>query len=427
MGASIIFSQLFSDYLTGTLDDRLEQYTQALIGAAQIDPQGQIRFDRPLGQQRFLEPYSGYYWQVGTASQAPQRSRSLWDQVLEIDYETPVPEVTLSVRPGPDGQTLRVMEREVYMPGGATPYHFVVTGNLEEIQQELRNFNRTLFWAMGLLGLGVIAVVALQITYGLRPLGRLRRAVMDIRSAKAERIPDDLPPEVMPLVGEMNALLEQNEKTVDRAKTQAGNLAHALKTPLSILTNEAQVTQSPLSSTVEKQVSLMRRHIDHNLARARAATHYGRAHMTADIAAGAQAIVRVISKLYRDTDVALESDLQPGARIYAGQQDLEEILGNLVENAAKFGNGRVRVSLKTVGSGAARGIECWVEDDGPGIKAEEREEIFARGKRLDETIPGSGLGLNIVTDLLDVHGGSIALETSEALGGLKVRVRFKQA
>lgn len=427
MGASIIFSQLFSDYLTGTLDDRLEQYTQALIGAAQIDPEGQIRFERPLGQQRFLEPYSGYYWQVGTASQAPQRSRSLWDQVLEIDYETPVLEVTLSIRPGPDGQTLRVMEREVYMPGAATPYHFVVTGNLEEIHQELRNFNRTLFWAMGLLGLGVIAVVALQITYGLRPLGRLRRAVMDIRSAKAERIPDDLPPEVMPLVGEMNALLEQNEKTVDRAKTQAGNLAHALKTPLSILTNEAQVAQSPLSSTVEKQVSLMRRHIDHNLARARAATHYGRAHMTADIAAAAQAIVRVISKLYRDADVTLESDLLPGARVYAGQQDLEEILGNLVENAAKFGNGRVRVSLKSVHSGAARGIECWVEDDGPGIKADEREEIFARGKRLDETIPGSGLGLNIVTDLLDVHGASIALETSESLGGLKVRVGFKQA
>lgn len=427
MGASVIFSQLFSDYLTGTLDDRLEQYTQALIGAAQIDPQGQIRFDRPLGQQRFLEPYSGYYWQVGTASQAPQRSRSLWDQVLEIDYETPVPEVTLSIRPGPDGQTLRVMEREVFLPGAATPYHFVVTGNLAEIHQELRNFNRTLFWAMGLLGLGVIAVVALQITYGLRPLGRVRRAVMDIRSAKAERIPDDLPPEVMPLVGEMNALLEQNEKTVDRAKTQAGNLAHALKTPLSILTNEAQLKQSPLSSTVEKQVALMRRHIDHNLARARAATHYGRAHMTADITAGAQAIARVISKLHRDREVTLEAHIPPETRVYCSQQDLEEILGNVVENAAKFGKSQVRVSLHRAGSGNAQAIDCWIEDDGPGIDAEEREEIFARGKRLDETIPGSGLGLNIVTDLLDVHGGSIALEASDKLGGLKVRLRFKHA
>lgn len=427
IGASIIFSQLFSDYLTGALDDRLEQYGQALIGAAQIDDAGQISFDRPLGQQRFVVPYSGFYWQVGSAEQAPLRSRSLWDQVLEVNYTGAQPDVSLSVRPGPDGQILRVLERDVFLPGAKMPYRFVVTGNLDEVREELANFNSTLFWAMGLLGLGVIAVVALQITYGLRPLGRLRRAVMDIRSSKAERIPDDLPPEVMPLVGEMNALLDQNEKTVDRAKTQAGNLAHALKTPLSILTNEAQAGQASLAATVEKQVALMRRHIDYNLARARAATHYGRAHMTADVGNAAQAIVRVISKLHRGCTVHLQIDIAEGTRVHAGQQDLEEILGNLIENAAKFGAGEVLVVLKAHTDGAGRHVDCLVEDNGPGIEAHEREEIFARGKRLDETIPGTGLGLSIVTDLLDVHGASIAMGTSPALGGLQVRVRFKQA
>jgi len=427
IGGSIILSQLFSDYLTDALDDRLKQYVEALIGAAQVTEDGQISFERPLGEQRYVVPYSGYYWQVGTENKALVRSRSLWDRELEIDYSVALDDVLISVQPGPDGQVLRVLERDVYFPDGPLPFHFVVTGNLDEVNAQLSSFNRTLFSAMALLGLGLIVVVGFQITYGLRPLGRLRTAVKAIRSAQAERIPDDLPPEVMPLVGEMNALLEQNEKTVDHAKTQAGNLAHALKTPLSILTNEARVTETSLSDTVEKQVLLMRRHIDHNLARARAATHYGRAHMTADIQVAAQTIVRVVGKLYRDTVFDLSSDLEPEVMVYSGAQDLEEILGNLIENAAKFGDGRVQVSLMMTQTAQGPFIEVCIEDNGPGIPQSQRDEIFARGKRLDENIPGTGLGLNIVTDLLDVHEGKITLDSSKTLGGLKARVLFKRA
>lgn len=427
IGSSIIFAQLFSDYLTDALDDRLEQYAVALIGSAQVGDAGQVNMERPLGEQSFDVPYSGYYWQVSAQDKAPLRSRSLWDQVLETDYATEQPQATLSLRPGPDGQTLRVLERDVFLAGALTSYRFVVTGNFDEVRAQLSKFNNTLFLAMGLLGLGLVAVVAIQITYGLRPLGRLRLAVMNIRSAKAERIPDDLPPEVMPLVGEMNALLDQNEQTVDRAKTQAGNLAHALKTPLSILTNEASVTQSPLSSTVDRQVTLMRRHIDHNLARARAATHYGRAHMTADAAAAAQAIVRVVSKLHRESTVRFASDVQGEARVFCSQQDLEEILGNVIENAAKFGGENVDVHLRSGQDSEGAYVEIVTQDDGPGIAIGERDDIFARGKRLDESIPGTGLGLNIVTDLLDVHGGSISLEKSVSLGGLQVIVRLKRA
>lgn len=427
IGSSIIFAQLFSDYLTDALDDRLEQYAEALIGAAQVGSAGEVNFERPLGEQSFVVPYSGYYWQVGAQGKAPLRSRSLWDQVLEIDYSAEQTKAALSLRPGPDGQTLRVLERDVFLPGAQTSYRFVVTGNFDEVRASLSKFNGTLFLAMGLLGLGLVAVVAIQITYGLRPLRRLRIAVMNIRSAKAERIPDDLPPEVMPLVGEMNALLEQSEQTVDRAKTQAGNLAHALKTPLSILTNEASVTQSQLSATVDKQVTLMRRHIDHNLARARAATHYGRAHMTADAATAAQAIVRVISKLHRDTKVTFTNTMSGQAQVFCGQQDLEEILGNVIENAAKFGGSIVDVSLRSGEDRQGPYVEIVTQDNGPGIAEGERDEIFARGKRLDESIPGTGLGLSIVSDLLDVHGGSITLEKSSRLGGLQAVVRLKRA
>lgn len=427
IGGSVIFSQLFSGYLTDALDDRLKQSAEALIGAAQISDEGQISFERALGDQRFVEPYSGYYWQVAAADQMPLRSRSLWDQVLEIDYSQDRTDVYLSKRPGPDGQSLRVLERDVFLPGAGMPYRFVVTGNRDEIGVQLARFHRTLFWSMALLGLGLMAVVSIQITYGLRPLRRLRRAVIEIRSAKAKRIPDDLPPEVMPLVGEMNALLEQNEETVKRAKTQAGNLAHALKTPLSILTNEADITKSGLSDTVERQVSLMRRHIDHNLARARAATHYGRGYAAADANAAGQAIVRVVSKLYRDKTLTFESDLEDGVQVIAGQQDLEEILGNVIENAAKFGKQQISVAVHEQHAASDQVVQYIVEDDGPGIPKSQRESIFARGKRLDESIPGTGLGLSIVTDLLDAHGGSITLETSIALGGLKATITLKKA
>ncbi|MEM9877689.1 MAG: HAMP domain-containing sensor histidine kinase [Pseudomonadota bacterium] len=409
------------------MDDRLKQYVEALIGAAEVDGDGEIRFERPLGEQRYVVPYSGFYWQVGTENKALVRSRSLWDQELSIDYTVALDDVRISVQPGPDGQVLRLLERDVFFPEAADPFHFVVTGNLDEVNAQIASFNKALFTAMGLLGLGLLGVVGFQITYGLQPLKRLRRAVQDIRSANAQRVPEDLPPEVMALVGEMNALLEQNEKTVDRAKTQAGNLAHALKTPLSILTNEAQLTQTSLSETVDKQVQLMRRHIDHNLARARAATHYGRAHMTADIEAAVQTILRVVGKLYRETQFEFTTDLVPGTVVFSGPQDLEEILGNLIENAAKFGNRQVHVSLTPVATAQGGFIELCIEDDGPGIAPHERDDIFARGKRLDETVPGTGLGLNIVTDLLDVHGGAIALDSSPTLGGLKVSVRFRQA
>ncbi|MEO0411382.1 MAG: HAMP domain-containing sensor histidine kinase [Pseudomonadota bacterium] len=427
IGGSIIFSQLFSDYLTDALDDRLSQSSQALIGAAQISSEGELSFERSLGEARYEQPYSGYYWQVGGEGAAPVRSRSLWDQVLQVDYETPWLEAHYSMRYGPDGQRLRVLERDVNLPGAGQPYRFLVTGNFDEINEALSRFHRTLFWAMGLLGLGLMGAVGVQIGYGLKPLRRVRKAVSAIRTGKEGRIPEDMPPEVMPLVGEMNALLDQSEDTVERAKTQAGNLAHALKTPLSILTNEAESTDGRLSATVQKQVALMRRHIDHNLARARAASHYGRTHVSADVNAVASTIVRVISKLHGGHQIAFDSQLESPASARIARQDLEEILGNVIENAAKFGAGRVRVEVAEAAVDDLAAISVTIEDDGPGIPVEERAAIFTRGKRLDESVPGTGLGLSIVTDLLDVHGGTIALESGKTLPGLRAVITLRKA
>lgn len=427
IGGSIIFSQLFSDYLTEALDERLSQSTQALIGAAQIGPDGRLVFERSLGEQRYEQPYSGYYWQVGAAGSAPERSRSLWDQVLEVDYDTPWLEAHYSMRYGPDGQRLRVLERDVNLPEAAQPYRFLVTGNFDEISEALSSFHRTLFWAMGLLGLGLMGAVGIQIGYGLKPLRRVRRAVSAIRTGQEGRIPNDMPPEVMPLVGEMNALLAQNEETVERAKTQAGNLAHALKTPLSILTNEAERADGALSNTVQKQVVLMRRHIDHNLARARAASHYGRTHLSADVNDVASTIVRVIAKLHAEHKITFNSAFDGSSMARIAKQDLEEVLGNLVENAAKFGNGRVHVDVFAASLNGESAIAIAVEDDGPNIPEAERTAIFTRGKRLDETIPGTGLGLSIVTDLLDVHGGTVVLGDGQSLPGLRATVTLRKA
>ncbi|MGD1954959.1 MAG: sensor histidine kinase [Sphingomonadales bacterium] len=427
IGGSIIFSQLFTDYLTDALDERLSQSVQALIGSAQINAEGELVFERPLGEQRYEQPYSGYYWQVSSEHSAPIRSRSLWDQVLDVDFSQNLAEGRYSMRFGPDGQSLRVLERDVNLLQAKEPFHFLVTGNFDEVNATLAGFHRTLFWSMGLLGLGLVGAVIVQIGYGLKPLRRLRRAVSEIRSGKEGRIPDDMPPEVMPLVGEMNALLEQNEKTVERAKTQAGNLAHALKTPLSILTNEAEQETDALGQTVSRQVALMRRHIDHNLARARAATHYGRTHMTADVSDVVDTIVRVVSKLHARHSITADHQIRP-AKARIARQDLEEILGNLVENAAKFGRGQVIVSVSAQVGAQGPGSAIAIEDDGPGIPAEQRQAILkTRGKRLDENVPGTGLGLSIVTDLLDVHGGRLDITEGDTLPGLRAVVSLRAA
>ena len=263
----------------------------------------------------------------------------------------------------------------------------------------------------------MILLAALQTFYGLWPLRRVRNEVSDIRSGEKTRISDDFPAEVRPLTEEINQLLAHSEAQAEEARRHAGNLAHALKTPLTVITNAATARAPDLADTVCREALVMRRQVDHHLARARAIGRRAAAQSRAVVWESLEAVQRAVDRLHEGVTVDIAGDHL--AQVRVERQDLDEMLGNLVENAAKYGGGRVFVTVEPKGPK----VDILVEDDGPGIPEERRGELFTRGARLDTTgKPGTGLGLAIVRDVAEIYGGSIRLEESEDLGGLLARL-----
>lgn len=404
--------------ITRNFDAQLEFTLTGMINAADIDEAGQVRFLRALGDQRFSEPYSGLYWQVSAADQQPFPSRSLWDRVLgpapQVECVEPCRYATLAF----PGEPLRVVGRTLRLPGSPTKFYFQVAQSTRDLEAQTHQLRRILFWSLGALGVGLLALAALQSTYGLSPLGRVSRAIAAVRSGQAKRVPEDFPSEVAPLVSEINELLEYTEQQREAARRHAGNLAHALKTPMSVLIGETQGRDDPLAQAVTAQVQVMRRHVDHQLARARAAGQRGTSSARTETWPALQAIVRTVGRIHTGRDVTIDLAGDRDKLFRGERQDLDEMVGNLVDNAAVHGGGRVFV---TVG-GAPGTVEIVVEDDGAGIPAEARLRLFSRGERLDTDKPGTGLGLAIARDVAELYGGSIGLEDSEDLGGLLVRL-----
>jgi signal transduction histidine kinase len=404
--------------VTGNFDSGLEYVLTALIGSSELGPDGEVLLIREMADQRFLEPYSGLYYQISGAGHEPFPSRSLWDRRLAADRPIPEGEVQFIDTRELQGEVLRVAERDVRLPGSDVLWRFQVAQNRTVLDEQIAVLRRTLLRSFGILALGLIVLAALQAIYGLWPLRRVRRAIVAIRSGAKDRIDERLPREIAPLTEEVNALLAHNEKQAEEARRHAGNLAHALKTPLTVITNAAQARSGDLAPTVVREARTMRRQVDHHLARARAVGRRSSAQARTEVWPALKAVERAVDRLYEHVTIDLAGDKKAVARVE--RQDLDEMLGNLIENAAKYGNGRVFV---TVG-GDAECVEIEVEDDGPGIPEAERTQIFDRGARLDTGKPGTGLGLAIVRDVAEIYGGSIHLEQSEDLGGLLARLRL---
>ncbi len=448
LAAGLILSALFSRQVEHDFDRRLAVLMETLIMVTDGDEQGAIQLLGPQGDPRFEQPLSGWYWQIETEGSVQLASRSLWDRILEPPRparallekggDTVEPGLRLA---GPGGQELRGLERVVRFETG--PEHrYLVAGDASEIDAALAPFRRTLAIALALLGLGLFGAVAAQVWFGLHPLGRLRRALARVRRGEARRIDGPYPGEIAPLVAEANSLLDHGEDMVMRARTHLGNLAHALKTPLSVLALAAEDDRSPLGDTVRREAFAMRARIDHHLARARAAGSTGGFGQTAETGPILNGLVQALGRMFRDRGLAIRLDpgedpgeAPPRREIGAGTgkagaeamhsgpppafrgdaQDLEEMLGNLLENACKWAASEVRVSA---GAGAGGRLCVIIEDDGPGLDPAERARALARGERLDETVPGSGLGLAIVAEIAALYDGALKLETSP-LGGLK--------
>ncbi|TJX03010.1 MAG: histidine kinase [Mesorhizobium sp.] len=418
-------------------DSLLSAHLFNLIGSVGVSEGGSLTGAPDLGDLRFSEPNSGWYWSVEPASEGVSgelHSSSMTEAILSPS----VAEVPFNASfqrsyatEGIDGEELEVFESEFVLDAKNRAARFRVMGNRTELEQEISAFQRRLLTYLSLFGVGMIAINAIAILLGLQPLRRVRDALAMVREGTAQKLDGRFPAEIEPLANETNALIENNKRIVERSRTQVGNLAHSLKTPLAVLINEGRALGGAKGQLIAEQAASMQKQVDHYLQRARVAAQRDSVVYRTPVAPLVQRMVRVLQKLNPQT--ALSLSLPAVDIVFAGErEDLEELLGNLLDNAMKWAKSAVAVTVapisgKMTGSGkegAVNLFEISIEDDGPGIPEDKAREALKRGRRLDETKPGTGLGLAIVADLVNEYGGVLALERS-SMGGLKAVVRLR--
>ncbi|MGY3590755.1 signal transduction histidine kinase [Bradyrhizobium sp. USDA 4341] len=427
----VILSSVYRDATERAFDRRLNLYLRTLIAEVATPDEPADRQFQSLGEPLFDLPLSGWYWQItrtDTEKGETRASRSLWDKKLpkleEHGAELTAAGVRLGYVDGPEGQSLRVVERPVDL-GADGKFLVSVAGDATEIFDETRSFDYYLGGTFAALGIVLLLTTIFQVRYGLAPLKRISDSIADIRSGRAERLEGRFPVEIAPLARETNALIDANREIVERSRTHVGNLAHAIKTPLSVIVNEAgSHAGDPFASKVLEQADLMRDQVAHHLERARIAARATIVSTITDVAPVIEALRRTMEKIHRDRDLAIEAKADPAARFRGERQDLEEMVGNLVDNACKWAASQVFIEVSVVppeASGAGPRLRIMVDDDGRGLSEAERAQVARRGQRLDESKPGSGLGLSIVTDLAGLYGGSLTLNDAP-IGGLRAEL-----
>jgi signal transduction histidine kinase len=401
-----------------------------LIGSVGVSEGGGLTGRPDLGDLRFSRPQSGWYWSVEPVS--PNLTGTLRSPSMTGEVASPpasvVPFDALFQRSytaeGLAGEAVAVIESEFVLDQQNRAARFRVMGNLSELDEQVNAFQRRLYSYLLVFGLGMIGINAAAIMLGLRPLQRVRSALALVREGRAQRLDGSFPPEIAPLADETNALIDNNKRIVDRSRTQVGNLAHSLKTPLAVLMNEGRQLGGERGRLIGDQASAMQQQVEHYLQRARIAAQRDSVVYRTAVGPVIERLVRVVEKL--NPNNRLQLILPPEEILFAGErEDLEEIAGNLLENATKWAASAVRVSLAPV-PGEERFLALVIEDDGPGIPEDKAREALKRGRRLDESKPGTGLGLSIVADLVAEYDGRLRLERSD-LGGLKVVVELKRA
>lgn len=426
----LVLTNLFSAALERNFDHRLRAVANGLLANLEVNGEGTPALATALADTRFNLPLSGWYWQVMPLEDAGETgglaSASLLEQRLDV------PEAAVTARQ-PDGVAafalkdangahLRAIEQVFTLPGSARRYSVLVAGNFDELRAEVSAFNRALVMSLLVLGLGLVLAILIQVRFGLRPLRRLEGNLLAIRQGKAEQLKGSYPAEIEPVAAELNLLIQSNTEIIERARTQVGNLAHALKTPLSVLTNEAAGQDSPLAAKVTEQAGLMREQVNLYLDRARRAARAQGIGAVTEVKPVLDALARTLERINRDKGVSVRVRCEEGLKFRGEKQDLEEMVGNLLDNACKWAECEVEVSASLAPELAAAGrqfLRIEVEDDGPGLPPDKRAEAVKRGRRLDETKPGSGLGLSIVSETASMYSGTLSLDDAKN-GGLKV-------
>ncbi len=429
--AGLLLAGLFRDHVMRQFEATLTEQLDQLTARLEVDASGQPQIDtQRLSDPRWQRPYSGLYWQLDQLSpdrqtrRAVLRSRSLWDDSLTLQADALADgQRHVHVGQGPQRRPLLLVERTVRI--GEAPgvgWRLVVGSDLAPTAQAVRGFNQMLALSLATLGLLLVLAALAQVTVGLAPLNALQRALNRVRDGQEPRLQGAFPDELQPLVQDFNAVLDRNAEATARARTQAGNLAHALKTPLAVM---AQAASDPaelgaLPALVAEQVAVVQRQLNWQLARARSAATQGLPGQRTAVALVLQGLLRVMGKVHAARDLHWRAPTPNDDALFAGEsQDLQDMLGNLLDNAARWAAREVAVVAERQGDR----LSITIDDDGPGIAPDRRGAALTRGTRLDESAPGSGLGLHIVAELAGLYGGSLALCDSP-LGGLRVRLEL---
>ena len=433
VAVSLVYRAQTINVLDGELDSTLVTLARAIEPID--DGSGRIREipERRPSDARYDTPLSGKYWVIIAVDEAGKlgpdiRPRSVWDG------EAPLPDglaadalgqpgiIMRGNDIGPAGEPIRVAVQSITIPDRDNPILLVAASDRTQTDEGANRLRTILLIAMTTLAGGTLLAMALGLRYALRPLERIQHDLADIREGRRASLEGVYPSEVQPLTAELNKLLEHNRAIVSRARTHVGNLAHALKTPLAVLRNEA-TGQTQLDEVVRRQSESMRANVDHYLKRAQAAARAETLGTRTQLIAAADGLVRMMNKLFSREGKSVEADIPASLQVRVEQQDVEEMLGNLLDNACKWAVSSVRVRAEAGENGM---IVIHVDDDGPGMSPEQREQAMKRGVRLDESAPGSGLGLSIAADIAGMNGGSLELSDSP-LGGLRASLALRRA
>lgn len=420
---------LFRNHVEAQFNADLGTHLDQLTAHLALDGDGRPILSVPMSDPRFNRPFGGLYWQVdrnaGQATPAIKgvlRSRSLWDQVLSVPADVALDgEIHRHRIGGPKDSSLGVVERVVHIDD--VSLRLIAAADEKLMVEPIARFSGALWLALGVLGLGLVFAALLQVAVGLAPLRQLRQALGRVRNGDTRQLEGSFPTELRPLVDEFNSVLTQNAEVVERARTQAGNLAHALKTPLSVLANAARGKDDDLSRLVIGQVETARKQVDYHLTRAQAAAAVRIPGVRTAVAPVIDGLLRTMRRIYAERGLTLVAlPMTTGLAFRGEEQDLQEMLGNLLENACKWAAARIEIHAEIDGDR----LDIRIGDDGPGIAPDQREALILRGARADQQVPGTGLGLAIVDDLARLYGGRLALDTS-SLGGLQASLNLPAA
>jgi len=406
LAAGLLIPNLIKNYLENDIKTQLSLAMDELTANIDVSVDGLLVMPYRLSDPRFSQPYSGLYW-MATSQDQTLRSRSLWDQVIRFKrFHKAI---------GANGEKLISIQREIYLPDFSKPILVTIGVNEDPLENTLHDLMGQLWIVLGLLFTGILVLIGLQVTWSLRPLGKMQKELSLLKLGKQDSLKGDYPKEIQPLLSDLNALLFHYQELLARARNHAGNLSHALKTPISVLKNEVAQLEPAQQDKMCPPLAELKQHIDYHLGRARMAGSMNILSVSCSPSERVDAISLAFDKVYAERGVLLINEIDSDLQVAVDKADLDEMLGNLLENGYKWANSMIRVHAESVDK---EQVALIVEEDGPGIAKAHYQQALKRGVRLDETTPGTGLGLNIVCEMAHSYRGSLELDASK-MGGLR--------